>query len=84
MTRKELEAKARIIQERLNDNPNSVGFHCKAIKVLGFQRCYELCSITLEIYRDGDIRTTPARYYNGCVLGEAESEGLKWNTSNHE
>lgn len=70
MNRQQLLSEAKIILQRLNDHPNSIWFHFKAIKMLGFQKCYELASLALDEYRVGNIRTTPARYYNGCVMRE--------------
>lgn len=60
---------AKLIAERLNDL-KGIWFHYKAIKVLGFQQCYELASLALQQYREGKVRTSPARYYNGCVVRE--------------
>lgn len=70
MTREEIVANAQVILQRLNDYPNSLWFHYKAIKILGFQRCYELASLALQQHREGKVRTSPARYYNGCVVRE--------------
>lgn len=66
-------AQAQIIAERLNDM-NAIWFHYKYVKKLGFNRCYELASKVLLDKREGRIRTSVARYYNGCVIKESEHE----------
>lgn len=68
--KKDLMLQAEVIAKRLNDE-KAIWFHYKAIKNLGFQKCYELSSLTLAEYREGKVRTTPAKYYNGCVVREA-------------
>lgn len=65
--------------EKLNDHPDSIWFHYKAVKLLGFQTCYELSSLALQVDRDGGVKTTPARYYNGCIMKELRERGLKTN-----
>jgi len=67
---KETEIKAHLLMDRLSDHKSALGFHYNAIKLLGFQRCYELASIALEAYKSGKVRTTLARYYNGCIKKE--------------
>lgn len=70
--RERLLGQAQTIADRLNDR-NAIWFHYKAVKLLGFNKCYELSSKTLIDKREGRIRTTPARYYNGCVMKEIEN-----------
>ncbi len=67
--REEIKAHAQIIAERLNDL-DGFWFYYKYIKILGFQRCYELASLSIQEFREGRIRTSPARYFNGCVRRE--------------
>ena len=64
-----LEVEARIIAERLSDL-KGLGFYCNAVSELGFQRCYELASLSLVAAREGKVYTTAARYFNGCVKRE--------------
>ena len=64
-----LVAQAQTIAEKLND-PDGIWFYYKAIKILGFDTCYQLCSLTLDKHRRGEIKTTPGAYYNGCVAKE--------------
>lgn len=79
MKRERLEAEAKIIAEKLRD-VNGLGFYCKALLVLGIPTCHELCSISLDMERRGKLRTSVGAYFNGCVMREIESRGLKWNT----
>jgi len=65
--------------DKLNDHPDSIWFHYKAIKLLGFQTCYELSSLALQEDRDGRVKSTVARYYNGCVMKELEERGFRTN-----
>lgn len=67
-----LKAQARVILKRLGDSEGSFFFHVMAVNKLGFDRCYELASHALLMYREGRIRTTAPRYYNGCVMKEIE------------
>lgn len=62
-------AQAQTIAEKLND-PDGMWFYYKAIRILGFDICYQLCSLTLDKYRRGEIKTSPGAYYNGCVTKE--------------
>lgn len=61
-----IKSQALIIAERLHDL-DGFWFHYKKIKVLGFQRCYELSSLALQMAREGRIKRTSARFYNGCI-----------------
>ncbi|OGG02401.1 hypothetical protein A2Z33_05055 [Candidatus Gottesmanbacteria bacterium RBG_16_52_11] len=83
MNHERIEAEARIIAEKLNDL-NGLGFHCKAIYLLGPQTCYELSSHTLDMERRGKLKKSPAAYYNGCVMQEIQKRGLRWNTKRYE
>lgn len=67
-------SQAEIIAERLNDE-KAIWFHYKAIKILGFQKCYELSSLTLAECREGKVKTSSAKYYNGCVMREIKTLG---------
>lgn len=64
-----IKSQALIIAEKLHDL-NGFWFHYKKIKTLGFQKCFELSSLALLIAREGRIRTTAARFYNGCIQKE--------------
>ena len=75
MTDERILTEARIIAERLSDL-ESIRFHYKAVLRLGFDTCYELSSMVLQADRDGRIKTTPARYYNGCVMKELDERKL--------
>ena len=66
-----IKSQALIIAEKLHDL-NGFWFHYKKIKTIGFQKCFELCSLSLQLAREGRIKTTAARYYNGCVQKEEE------------
>ncbi len=66
----EQKAKARIILNRLNDSDSSFFFYLMAVRKLGFDKCYELASQAILAFRDGHIRTSLVRYYNGCVMKE--------------
>lgn len=77
MDREILLEQAKTIADKLDDQ-NAVWFHYKSVKTLGFDKCYELCSLALEKATYGNLRTSPARYYNGCVMGEVKKQGLIW------
>ncbi len=69
MDKDTLLAQAEAIAGRLNDL-NGIWFHYKAINKLGFHICYQLCSLALDKFRRGEVKTSPARYYNGCITRE--------------
>lgn len=76
MRRQQLLAEVQIITEKLNDL-DAKWFHYKYIKLLGFQRCYELASYALQLYREGKISVNPASFYNGCVRREVDQRKEK-------
>jgi hypothetical protein len=77
MTEEEMISKAQIISTRLND-PDGFWFYYKAVKLLGFQICSELVSLTMEMHRLGKLKRSQARYFNGCVLRESKERGIVW------
>jgi len=70
----ELLAQAQIIAEKLNDL-NGLRFHKWAVWKLGFDTCYQLCSLTLDKFRRGEINISPGAYYNGCITREIRERG---------
>lgn len=62
-------AEALVIAERLGD-PKGLLFYCFAVRKLGSDRCFRLCSVALEAARNGYVKTSAARYFNGCVKKE--------------
>ena len=83
MAKEIIVAQAQTIADRLND-PNGLWFYYKAVRVLGFQTCYELTSHALDMSRRGKLRETPGAYFNGCVMQEIEKRELRWNTNRHD
>jgi hypothetical protein len=75
MQKEILESQAQTLADRFSDS-KGLGFYCMAILKLGFSRCYELASLSLELAREGRIRTSAARYFNGCVMKEIKERGL--------
>jgi hypothetical protein len=75
MEKEVLESQAQTLADRFRDT-QGLGFYCMAILKLGFSRCYELASLSLELARDGRVRTSAARYFNGCVMKEIKERGL--------
>lgn len=71
-------AEAEIIAQRLND-ADAFWFHFMAVNRLGFDKCYELCSLALLAYKEGRTRGSAAKYYNGCIMKELKERGLKTN-----
>ncbi len=74
MQKEELESQAYILAEKFSDT-KGLGFYCMAILKLGFARCYELASLSLQLAREGKVRTSAARYFNGCVMKELRERG---------
>lgn len=75
MEREILESQAKSLADRFGDS-QGLGFYCMAILKLGFSRCYELASLSLQLAREGKVRTSAARYFNGCVMKEIRERGL--------
>lgn len=73
MEREILESQARSLANRFGDT-NGLGFYCMAILKLGFPRCYELASLSLQTAHEGKVRTSAVRYFNGCVMKEIEKK----------
>lgn len=71
-----IKAQAEFIAERLNDR-KAIKFHYYAIKKVGFNKCYELSSLALQVFREGIVKTTAARYFNGCIKKEIQKKHNK-------
>lgn len=69
-------AQAQSILDKLHDNPDSIRFHFKAVKLLGISKCFELASLTILKQRDGQITSSLGRYYNGCVMKEINKKKI--------
>jgi len=76
MQKEMLESQAQTLADRFGDS-EGLGFYCMAILKLGFSRCYELASLTLQMTQEGRVNTSAARYFNGCVMKEIREKGEK-------